>query len=838
MEAGRLAGLGQEPSADGLAPAWTGDAGPSLELPVYYEWTFRTGERGDFEELVRRLEARVLDERVGIRLMDVSQPGYDVPGLDDPTGLEGALKSLTAQSTPGPDPSFQDELTELVNLPEILRTKEGETAPRVVGPPIYGRWHAARTTVNPDNPEWLNELNLDPRHRAAAGLGTSVVQDRQEQLMASAWQQVGAVKGANQTLYQGQLGMLVSLALYDKYLDGMGADRLITLTDPVHARVTGSATTIRKLLAESPVPLAAVSGAFRRVARPRGRIARHLGAREPGRFVTRLNEGRIAGAGPPPARPDGTAALDDAAERFLPSWVPGSLRRLLPYLPLILYILALLLAAFAALAFVVGRLGLGAGLGAAAVAVAATGTALTGRARRWRDALAATKARLTPDAVASSLPRPDFVITRPGETPPSSPVGAPKPPGADSPGPAALRAVASGFSANGGDSPEAAAFRAAAIDVQRRMHALAVPLPAKEPIDVKVVADKLTTALDPRTTISARILSRIRKDAIVMGDQEDPLEEIMAAPEFPQPMYEPLRNLSQDYLLPGLEHVPNNTIGLLKTNQPFVEAYMVGLNHEMARELLWREYPTDQRGTYFRQFWDVRGAIPPPGADLDVWRESLKDIKFIHTWSDGMGENSQQAPAAVDEHLVLLIRGDLLRKYPTAAIFAEKAFWDAAKERRDRDTAVEPKAPIFRGTLPPDVTFLGFDLTVEEVRGSDDPEKDQGWFFVIQQQHTELRFGLDAADGPASELAEEWSDLSWGHLAATQEAFDGLTFVDLNSALPNTASIHVEQGDPLVDWGEAAADMAHITLQQPVRVAVHGSLMVPEADNDQDEGEG
>ena len=34
---------------------------------------------------------------------------------------------------------------------------------------------------------------------------------------------------------------------------------------------------------------------------------------------------------------------------------------------------------------------------------------------------------------------------------------------------------------------------------------------------------------------------------------------------------------------------------------------MVGLNHEFARELLWREYPTDQRGSYFRQFWDVRG---------------------------------------------------------------------------------------------------------------------------------------------------------------------------------------------------------------------------------------
>jgi len=32
---------------------------------------------------------------------------------------------------------------------------------------------------------------------------------------------------------------------------------------------------------------------------------------------------------------------------------------------------------------------------------------------------------------------------------------------------------------------------------------------------------------------------------------------------------------------------------------------MVGLNHEFAPEFLWREYPTDQRGSYYRQLWDV-----------------------------------------------------------------------------------------------------------------------------------------------------------------------------------------------------------------------------------------
>ena len=38
-------------------------------------------------------------------------------------------------------------------------------------------------------------------------------------------------------------------------------------------------------------------------------------------------------------------------------------------------------------------------------------------------------------------------------------------------------------------------------------------------------------------------------------------------------------------------------------NAAFVEALLVGLNQEFNRELLWREYPTDQAGTPFARFW-------------------------------------------------------------------------------------------------------------------------------------------------------------------------------------------------------------------------------------------
>ena len=91
-------------------------------------------------------------------------------------------------------------------------------------------------------------------------------------------------------------------------------------------------------------------------------------------------------------------------------------------------------------------------------------------------------------------------------------------------------------------------------------------------------------------------------------------------------MYEPLKNLSSELFLPNINLIEPNSVTLLETNQPFIESYMVGLNHEFARELLWREYPTDQRGSTFRQFWDVR-SFYAPDADAEALREKLRDIR-------------------------------------------------------------------------------------------------------------------------------------------------------------------------------------------------------------------
>jgi hypothetical protein len=274
-------------------------------------------------------------------------------------------------------------------------------------------------------------------------------------------------------------------------------------------------------------------------------------------------------------------------------------------------------------------------------------------------------------------------------------------------------------------------------------------------------------------------------------------------------MYEPLRDYFEDALLPGLEQVPPNTITLLETNPRFIEAYMVGLNHEMARELLWRGFPTDQRGSYFRQFWDVRGRVPVPKPEE---REQLKDIPAITSWGDDsrLGENAGKGSS--EGQMVLLLRGDLLRRYPRAIIYAAEAAWSDDGTRRE--LGGEERYPLFRATRAPEITMLGFPLTQQEVRGADSrAEGHPGWFFVLQEQPTEPRFGLDAATSFGGQPGH-WIDLSWGHLAADENALKQISYVPLDGPF---------QGKVLdnVPWGRNSAHMAFITRQRPFRVAIH-----------------
>jgi hypothetical protein len=279
------------------------------------------------------------------------------------------------------------------------------------------------------------------------------------------------------------------------------------------------------------------------------------------------------------------------------------------------------------------------------------------------------------------------------------------------------------------DSIDAAAIRAALV---RLLQALALPAPLVcrpkfDPEgDCKVAIE---TALRPDLTVGQRVLGRLTRR--FSWGAADSLQPLFAAPAYERPMYLPLSEISFDWILPGVNSMKRDSIGLAVTNQRFVEAYMVGLNHEMTRELLWNEFPTDQRGTYFRQFWDISGCVldgstSPP--------DQFRDVELLRLWDKlkGLGEHSPRTGSGgTSALLVLVIRAQLIQRYPNVIVYLQRR--NAAANR----LTGEQRHPVFYGLLQPDIAFYGFDITVDELR-NDTSVND--WYFVVQEQPGDPKF--------------------------------------------------------------------------------------------------
>jgi hypothetical protein len=376
------------------------------------------------------------------------------------------------------------------------------------------------------------------------------------------------------------------------------------------------------------------------------------------------------------------------------------------------------------------------------------------------------------------------------------------------------------------------AFYAAVLKVQKALAAYCIEqAPACKPLDVSAVSTTLLTQLRPEKTVPARIGDRL---TLPRGRKLDPsLDPILAHPVFPQAMYRSLAELSERFMLAGVENIPQDTILLLESNPAFIEAFMAGLNDEMGRELLWRGYPTDQRGTYFRRFWDPRSNLNTPEAET-------YDITSMDEWKPADDLGVHRPGEAKRPLAVLLIRGRLLQRFPNALIYAARAQWtantDAAVRRPVRPVA-DPGAsgylppsdpdyperyPIFQGTLPPDLTFLGFDLSADEMRGAQDAgENKPGWFIVLQQQPTQPRYGLD--ETRSDEPNGTWEDLSWEDVELTA------CHIAVGKALkPEFVPPSRVAPDKDIKWDDTltSARLAYMTLQTPVRVAIRASELL------------
>jgi len=154
------------------------------------------------------------------------------------------------------------------------------------------------------------------------------------------------------------------------------------------------------------------------------------------------------------------------------------------------------------------------------------------------------------------------------------------------------------------------------------------------------------------------------------------------------------------------------------------------------------------------------------------------------------------------------------------------------------------RTPLYQAKVDPDIYFFGFDLTVDEAKGENEPEtptlNNAGWFFVIKERPGEPRFGLDvpATNGGNKNLVS-WNDLDWSKVVTAEEGvIDVLNLpapVALPATPPNSDGSTEQEGqkkqyndDIKISWNNNmdAANLAYILYQVPMMVCTHAAEML------------
>lgn len=795
-ETGRLSGLGKQDLGDSIPAQKAAWGSPHPEddyenrFPIYFDWSFSTGEKGDFESMVKEIMPRTLDNRIGRKSMDIQDPGFGLtyqldlePGpldeLKTTISIEGALKVPGTVSEgypyldkendinydPAGPPNFRKQLEDLVNINEDLKSTTGITSnyygqvgneiggstiadDPIIAPPIYGKWQAAKMTVDAEDtstsdnkPGWLHELNLDPRNRVIANVGSTVIREKQEQYMDIVWGQLGDVLEANKKINWGQLAKQVSKASYDKNIATQPADKVFELTGKIKRRIKNSNNTKTQYqnIQDSVLPFGTEDRSLRRIKRSKGPLMKKV---------------------------DPSQQINGSSDNL------------------------------------VGKL--------------STGTLLSAEVK-----VAPVEALTTPNGMLDSAIQTAMAVNTSTYTFNLANIGQPAAPASNNVQAQQMSNLVSTFDAyfsNLNWAPE----------TPNPNYAL-----ANEAADV-------VTKINPSNTLPERILKNINSNGQPIS-LANGLNPISAYPKIDKPMYETIKDISPDLLIPNLQYVPSNTVAVLKTNPKFIESFMVGLNHEMSRELLWREFPTDQRGSYFRQFWNTRDNVNSDNLSEEDYKEANYSIKEINEWKDGnnsskLGDNGINSNG---EDLVLLLRANLLKKYPNTLIYAIEADWQRNGTFAQYNLPRVPKAgteiyPIFSANMEPDISFLGFGITEEEAKGDDpltlDPhngspstEADAGYFFVLKERIGQSRFGLDVDDPLNTSGMTTWNDLSWGELSTI--ANESININDLSTSPSNKK---ISDFDQDISWGSTmnSAEMAMVLFQKPLMVSIHAREML------------
>jgi hypothetical protein len=443
-------------------------------------------------------------------------------------------------------------------------------------------------------------------------------------------------------------------------------------------------------------------------------------------------------------------------------------------------------------------------------------------------ATAIARARPVPMPVAGAAP---VIAAAPG------PVGAPAPsgPAADLTGPA----VSSGPSAPPATPPVrtmpirfrnavGALFDMAGMEAPKPEAPLAVGVHA---VDRGALASAIAGFLKnlpaKKTMVAIAGLSAAEASAMA---------PVLRSPKVQIPLVDRLVEFAANSMLRNNDALPPNSLAVVEENPAFVEAFLVGANHEMNNELRWREFPTDMRSTIFARFWNRRRPPDDPSGD---------DIPPIRNWSKKLGENRLPRGDG-GTNFVVLLRCDFIRKLGAVEVVLTRL--------KDGRTAWSPQdvdsfPASFTGAIASDTAYYGFDIAREIVLAS--PGR---FFFAIYEPAGALRFGLDIATAavrrarfsyataalpfllkavgrtpgrdampahlrsgqPATGGATGWDDLSWADMTLT-----GADYIDVVNTQPT-----VGEPPPLWSAARTSASIARSFLQRPIAAVISATQVL------------
>ncbi|MEP7106534.1 MAG: hypothetical protein ABI760_01105 [Ferruginibacter sp.] len=772
FEKGRLAGLGAKKAeieaARRFQPSWSREQPDGLDIPVYYEWSFSTGKE-DFEALAKKITPQDMGGTdVGRLWMDVSDINYggsfdytgnlqpELPGRQGFLPFEGALvlPSQSEQVPPGSSPpsqaltmrtgqkekDFVKHFAGLINLGVQYRFKQradlrwasaipgnDDDDPLLV-PPIYGRWYVdpeGGTTVDPlKTSNWLEQLNLDPSYRVAAGLGAEVVREFQEDYVSRAWEQLtDSRKNLNKELQRLRFAQEVTNATYKKHflkdgsVQGEFGSSLLALTQSLHATVTSDdpAFSIAGKLNEFKPDTAFIQPAYRRLTRTNGPLLKRAKIQNAYQIVM------VA-----PALPFYFIAYNFIVNPPFQNF--NCSEKLIN---------------FNTNSFVVPFI----------------------------------------FGFATSLQNPNWFGNNPG----SFPIEVGK-------FPALVKKLQEG---------------------ELRKPVFVQPAASNLPAMIAKVQSKIL----PSLSFMIRYQSKIPESSPPSVTESEIITPNSFNPFYKDPTYERLGNLKPELFIPNLDQVRPDSFVLLQANSPFIEAYLVGMNHELAGEFLWRGYPADMNATFFRQFWDKSDSAP---SSLDK-----SEIQFIRNWNPENGLGTNGPIGSFTNPLVFVIKAELVKKYPNLVVYAQKAKMINGGANRVPDLGEAPVLPIFLSNMAPDYLFAGFPLTTNMVLGqTTKPPISGGYYFVIAERPGEVHFGLDLG---RKDVYNSWNDLAWTDIPLVTDYIDLQKDIPLDP--PGKNGFEWGKGekqvtmDPSAGTGDAA-QMAAILNQKPVRIFIHASLMV------------